>query len=378
MVLFNGTEVNSFKEAIALGDGEVKLVEDISLVGENTSINSNIVLDLNGFNIQVECRDEDRISIQKDGKLTLKDSVGSGKIFVTKTYTEGYKTGAIANYGGEFVMESGHIYTALEDAGNNGQFCISVMDDDAKVTINGGYIEAGWYGISGNGSKTRNSTIIINGGSIVSTSDFAIYHPQTGKLIVNGGVISGAGGAVAMNNGEFISNGGTYTSFGSNSADYIQHTNDGTYGLADAAININSKYGVSETEIKGGTIVGKQPILVNTAKFDSVVTIEGGKFIGEDLSVVKEYLAEGITLSETGDVLVPSPVHEDKNIYKDLGAINTSLSGLTIQYIDSELVKKVENGDKTALYELEKISRFSEDEVIKKYAKDKLKFLLQK
>lgn len=69
-------------------------------------------------------------------------------------------------------------------------------------TITGGKIEAGWSAVLGNGKyKTQNSVIRIEGGELISTSDYAVYLPQSGTTTISGGKVYGAGGGVCINRG---------------------------------------------------------------------------------------------------------------------------------------------------------------------------------
>ena len=138
-------------------------------------------------------------------------------------------------------MESGHIYSVIpKKTADNGQFGIGAYDN-SKVTINGGTVESGWYAIAGNGSGVQTTAITINGGTLVSTSDYAIYHPQFGTLTINdGAIVYGAAGAIAMKRGNLVVNGGTLTSKG------IGDTGtwgDGTGNLGKAALNFCAPYG---------------------------------------------------------------------------------------------------------------------------------------
>ena len=113
--------------------------------------------------------------------------------------------------------------------------------------MNGGKIEAGWYAVSGNGTnRTYDGDITINGGELVSVADYAIYNPQKGTLAVNGGVVCGQAGGIALNAGDLVMSGGTVTSKGKgDTGDW----GDGTGGLDNAAINVNAKYGDAAAKI---------------------------------------------------------------------------------------------------------------------------------
>ena len=81
--------------------------------------------------------------------------------------------------------------------------------------MNGGQIKVGWYCIAGNGQDiAKTSTIIINGGKLISVSDYALYLPHNGITIINGGVVDGAAGAISLNRGSLTINGGSFSSDG--------------------------------------------------------------------------------------------------------------------------------------------------------------------
>ena len=364
-----------FQEEVSKTKAKIVLDSELSLIGQKTKIYGDITIDLNGNKLHMENKTADSINVYSGGKLTLMDSKGTGKIYCTKTYPEGYKVNLITlNGDAKFVMNSGLIDTGLDNPGVNGHYAIGVYDA-GKVIINGGKINAGWFAISGNGSETtKDAEIVINGGTIISLSNFAIYHPHPGKITINGGVISGAGGAVAFNAGEFVFNNGTFTSTGSEDIQFGDYSKDGTYGLADAAININCKYGDVGGNINGGTIVSKKPVLINEDKYTPSLVIKGGMFIGEDVSYLQEYCAEGVSINSDGSIstddsvnLVNSSSIDTVELNKMLGSIGSCLEGLTKQYVETELIQKYEQGDINSYFTLQKILRFSDDKEIREY-----------
>lgn len=50
-------------------------------------------------------------------------------------------------------------------------------------------------------TKRKNSVIRIEGGELISTSDYAVYLPQSGTTTISGGKVYGAGGGVCINRG---------------------------------------------------------------------------------------------------------------------------------------------------------------------------------
>ena len=282
----------------------VKVLNDVDMTTDgNLTVNvgKDIVLDMNGHSIKGANADYKNILVS--GKLTLMDSKenSTGKIYAETPYQYGVYDKPLVYVGskGEFVMESGHIYSVIpEKTADNGQFGIGAYDN-STVTINGGTVESGWYAIAGNGSGVQTTAITINGGTLVSTSDYAIYHPQFGTFTINdGAVVYGAAGAIAMKRGNLVVNGGTLTSKG------IGDTGtwgDGTGNLGKAALNFCAPYGDVAATIKGGTITAEgDAVLIDakpTAGKTVTLAIEGGKYSSD----VSKYCAAGFTATPNAD-----------------------------------------------------------------------------
>lgn len=128
-----------------------------------------------------------------------------------------------------------------------------------KLTVNGKVtLEKGGIAISTNGTDLSNATITINKGAVISSNeDGAIYLPS-GKLIMNGGTISGPTGiqicaGSANINSEFQLNGGTVIATGDD-----QRTSKGTGdglipdGAAISVVNRGYPNGVPTVAINGG------------------------------------------------------------------------------------------------------------------------------
>lgn len=282
----------------------VKVLNDVDMTTDgNLTVNvgKDIVLDMNGHSIKGANADYKNIMVW--GKLTLKDSKenSTGKIYAETPYQYGVYDKPLVYVGskGEFVMESGHIYSVIpEKTADNGQFGIGAYDN-STVTINGGTIESGWYAIAGNGSGVQTTTITINGGTLVSTSDYAIYHPQFGTLTINdGAVVYGAAGAIAMKRGNLMVNGGTMTSKGIGDTG---NWGDGTGNLGKAALNFCAPYGDVAATIKGGTITAEGDAVLIDAKPTEgktvTLAIEGGTYSSD----VSKYCAAGFTATPNAD-----------------------------------------------------------------------------
>ena len=300
------TRYATLQEAVnaATAGQTVTVITDVDMTsGKNITVNAgqDIVLDMNGHSIKGANADNKNILVR--GKLTLKDSKenSTGKIYAETPYQYGVYDKPLVNVDGtgEFVMESGHIYSVIpEKTVDNGQFGIGAYDN-SKVTINGGTIESGWYAIAGNGSGVQTTTITINGGTLVSTSDYAIYHPQFGTLTINDGtVVYGAAGAIAMKRGNLVVNGGTMTSKGIGDTG---NWGDGTGNLGKAALNFCAPYGDVTATITGGTITAEgDAVLIDAQPTEGktvTLAIEGGTYSSD----VSKYCAAGFTATPNTD-----------------------------------------------------------------------------
>lgn len=300
------TRYTTLQDAVdaATAGQTVTVITDVDMTsGKNITVKEgqNIVLDMNGHSIKGANADHKNILVK--GKLTLKDSKenSTGKIYAETPYQYGVYDKPLVYVGskGEFVMESGHIYSVIpEKTADNGQFGIGAYDN-SKVTINGGTVESGWYAIAGNGSGVQTTAITINGGTLVSTSDYAIYHPQSGTLTINdGAVVYGAAGAIAMKRGNLVVNGGTMTSKGIGDTG---NWGDGTGNLGNAALNFCAPYGDVKATITGGTITAEgDAVLIDaqpTEGKEVSLAISGGTFSSD----VSKYCAAGFTATPNPD-----------------------------------------------------------------------------
>jgi uncharacterized repeat protein (TIGR02543 family) len=334
--------------AAAQADDVVKLLDNVDLMATGLTIAENITLDLNGFNIKAGEQIDNDIVVPAGKKLTLVDNStdADGKIYTEQAYT-----GAVTGYGlirvaGELLMQSGNIYAVIEsDPANLGQFAV-VIAAGGKVTVEGGQIKAGWYAISNNGNNTG-STIIVSGGELISTADFAIYNPaKESTVTVSGGVVYGAAGGIAMNRGELTVTGGTITSKDQGTTGTW---GDGTGGMSNAAISASGKYESVEVEITGGTIIaeGTAVMITNGTTNPVEVAISGGQF---SHVVPAEYCAPGFAPVTEPNAQGKYEV-EDKRIYIFDGSTMSNIATSPSGAIAWEIVgSTMSAGDKDKIY----------------------------
>ena len=313
-MIVGGDSYSTLAGAVAAANANdvVKLLDNVDVTAAGLTIGTNMTLDLNGFNIKAGEQLANNINVPAGVKLTLVDNSANaeGKIYTEEAYTGSVNGYGVVRVSGEFLMQSGNIYTVIEsDPANLGQFAV-VLGAGGKATIEGGQIKAGWYAISNNGNNTG-STIIVSGGELISTADFAIYNPaKESTVTVSGGVVYGAAGGIAMNRGELTVTGGTITSKDQGSTGTW---GDGTGGLSNAAISASGKYESVEVEISGGTIIaeGTAVMITNGTTNPVEVAISGGQF---SHVVPAEYCADGFAPVTEPNAQGKYEV-EDKRIY---------------------------------------------------------------
>lgn len=347
------TEYATLKAAVydaTAGQTVVTLINDVDLTTDDeleVGKLQNIVLDMNGHSIKGANADYKNICVS--GKLTLMDSKenSTGKIYAETPYQDGVydKPLVEVNNGGEFVMESGHINSV--PAGNH-QFVIGAYYN-SKVIINGGTIESGWYAINGSNDEYQSPTITINGGTLVSTSDYAIYHPQSGTLTINSGaVVYGAGGAIDMKRGNLVVYGGIMTSKGKGNTD---KWGEGTGDPDKAALNFCKPYGNVTATIKGGTITAAgDAVLIDAQPTEgktATLAIEGGTYSSD----VSKYCSPGYTatpnadgtyrVSYFGNVVLVVYDNSNKTIVEAGGTLNIDMDQVNKIWVPEAGVKGV-------------------------------------
>lgn len=332
------------------GQTVVTLINDVDLTTDDeleVGKGQDIVLDMNGHSIKGANADYKNICVS--GKLTLKDSKenSTGKIYAETPYQYGVYDKPLVEVinDGQFVMESGHINSV--PAGNH-QFVIGAYYN-SKIIINGGTIESGWYAINGSNDGDQNTTITINGGTLVSTSSYAISHPQSGTLTINSGaVVYGAGGAIDMKRGNLVVTGGIMTSKG------IGDTGNWGEGTGDpdkAALNFCAPYGNVTATIKGGTITAEgDAVLIDAQPTEGktvTLAIEGGTYSSD----VSKYCSPGFTatpnadgtyrVSYFGNVVLVVYDNSNKTIVEAGGTLNIDMDQVNKIWVPEAGVKGV-------------------------------------
>ncbi len=219
------------------------------------------------------------------------------------------------NINSSFIMNGGRIealYGTEEE--NTGGVAIAAFKD-TEVTINGGTIISFSFAIISNGSyigsnnEGTNAKFNINGGTITSMTDTAIYAPQIGGVTtVTGGEITGRTG-IEIRSGTLNISGGTI--IGNGEYNQVPNTNGTTTSGAAIAIAQHTTAQAIIVNITGGyfsaevPISNANPLNHDQATFNEVnIKVKGGKFTGENLDEVINNIPEGYTILEDGSVII--------------------------------------------------------------------------
>lgn len=238
-------------------------------------------------------------------------------------------------------------------------FLVTEADITSKCT---------YAAIQGNGTK-HGTSITINGGKISGLLT-AIYHPQYGKMTVNGGEIEGAT-AIEMRAGKLVVNSGTMIGNGDPFESDPNGNGATTLGAAVAAVQHTTKLDLS-VEINGGTLQGARAFyqanlqnngkealekisitLGKSADYDGVINVDSAEATIEDDQSTRYYmtLQQAVDAAEDDETVV---------VVKDLSAsgaeyfitlddesktVTVDLNGKTLLYTGSGTGSNPQNGE---------------------------------
>ncbi len=222
------------------------------------------------------------MDISENGTLNLENA----NITFTSAATNG-----IQLWSGALNLDENSSITAVSDTD-----AILVLNDasdtNTKINIRGSINTVGGYAITGNGQTTAPNSTEINiyeTASIVSTETTAIYHPQNGTLNIYGGTVSGKLCAVEIRGGNMNISGGKLTSTADSFSAEANGSGLTTEGAAIAvsqhATELPINVTVSDGEFSGVYAIYENDFQNTRPSENVVITINGGTFNGEILSV---------------------------------------------------------------------------------------------
>ena len=287
-----GAPYTSLASAIAsAGDGqEIQLTKDANITSAIT-VDKNLTLDLNGKDIHGT---DTRIFNVTAGTLEL---TGSGSLTSTGIVS-GSSVIRVGSNNNSTVLKAGLIVGKDVTISGPGSYGVTVFGSKTMETVFiNGTVSSYSGAVSGNGiSSYWGTTITINEtANLSATNGPAIYHPQDGTLIINGGAMTGQTG-VEVKGGTVIINDGTFAS--NYSGDLVvdnEPNSDGgnSLGYALSVVEKSGYAGKADVTIYGGTfnspiVKGISPEKPNTGK-ENKLTVYGGTFSSDP----KAYVAEG-------------------------------------------------------------------------------------
>lgn len=322
----NGVGYQSFEKAVAAAkDGQtVTLLADASTTP--VTIDKGVTIDLGGHTLSLtgKVKQDDAGITFTGGSSTIKNGTivdtcqiartfavvitGQGTALTMEDATltvqvpksgDGY--GMRVLDGAELTLNDGAVVNSASVSGNTGYIYGitvygsargAVFDEETatKLTVNeGATVEAYAFAVSGNGDGKKDNTLItINGGKLVSKAGPAIYHPQYGKLVINGGTLDGCSG-VEIRAGELTVNGGTIKGDTTETIVYRKDQIGGSNSVDGGGIIVaqhSTKLPVKVT-VNGGTIEANTAFIQHNVMEndqDSIDKIEmsitGGEFVG--------------------------------------------------------------------------------------------------
>ena len=365
----NGTQHYSFAEAVAAAeDGDtITLLADAETAP--LSIEKGLTIDLASHKLSIVggtgAQGEGGLyfksgtSVIKNGTLldergTLRSIAIVAEGAATSLTTEGVEVlvtvpqsgdsyGMRVIDGAEATLNNGTVIKAQKVDGRSGYiYGVTVYGNGTeatydeltatKLTVNdGATIEAHAFAVSGNGDRKKHNTLItINGGTLVSEIGTGIYHPQYGKLVVNGGIIQGSTG-IEMRAGELEVNGGTIKGDLNETITYPSGGGNTVDGAGIAVMQHTTKLPIKVT-VNGGTVEADTAFMqqnIQNNDQDAVdqidLSVTDGEFIGkidsENFKAVdgKGFVAGGsFSDKAVKDVLVENAaiaVHSDETPY---------------------------------------------------------------
>ena len=275
-------------------NGVIKLTENVTLTERwEVAANTEITLDLNGYSITSAGQ-----VIMNNGKLTITDNKGGGKIVSTGSQAIGVGSNSVTNIQ-KAIVES------VEGAVITGRAIgaiINIYDGTFSASDNAV--------IAGNGSDREGTgnTINISGGVFngkITTPGYVacgIYAPWKDNINVTGGTfnITGGAGIVARAGNVTVTNA------------VFNTTGNATGKVGDSRVVVPCSAIVFDSQANYPAMNNDSVIHVVSGKFNSEmnavsmikndnetdrVAVTGGTFSTD----VKEYLAEGKILQKNGD-----------------------------------------------------------------------------
>ena len=311
VAVVDGTYYSTLSAAItaASAGATVKLIADVT---ESVTVASDkdIVLDLNGKTLT----SPDKDSVNVEGRLTVQDSAGNGKIAVAKAISVDGANAILTVNGG-----------IIESAKDYGIYALN----GGSATVNDGVINSLYAPLTGN-NTTGDMNFTVKGGTLTAQQGPAIYMPGQGNLTITAGTLNGG---ISLRMGQVHISGGTINAVTENidsPAEYYDWS--GNAWLPDALYVFGGTY-TSENEDYGNSLS---------------LTITGGTFncTNEQGSAIAIYdlgKTEQAAAIKISDDAVLNTNAENRSAYQVLSLADIGVENPAEEYGNDKFVGKVDS-----------------------------------
>ncbi len=278
------------------GDGTYKLLKDVTTTARLTPgiACSNWTLDLNGHTLT---------STATDCAILLSRAGTSSKPKTFNLIDSSDEKGGILKVNpavniGIQVSGSYNQVTIGEGVTIDGD-CVALLGSNQTLTVNGTINGGNDFAVATNGSTTKNATIIVNEGAVLTSDVAAMYLPGNEGLTatINGGTITGGNTGIELRAGQLVVNGGDITS----TATEYGYTPNGngttTKGAAIAVVQHTTLLPI-DAQVLGGTLTGLNQIAVVDAQANDLKDVS---VKAKDDLIVTTTIPDGFKWASNGD-----------------------------------------------------------------------------
>ncbi|MBR6139440.1 MAG: hypothetical protein IKQ12_07740 [Prevotella sp.] len=278
------------------GDGTYKLLKDVTTTARLTPgiACSNWTLDLNGHTLT---------STATDCAILLSRAGTSSKPKTFNLIDSSDEKGGIlkVNPDANLAIQVSGKYNQVtigEGVTIDGN-CVALLSENQTLTVNGTINGGNDFAVATNGSTTKNATIIVNEGAVLTSDVAAMYLPGNEGLTatINGGTITGGTTGIEIRAGQLVVNGGDITS----TATEYGYTPNGngttTKGAAIAVVQHTTLLPI-DAQVLGGTLTGLNQIAVVDAQANDLKDVS---VKAKDDLIVTTTIPDGFKWASNGD-----------------------------------------------------------------------------
>ena len=342
----------TLQEAVDAATTENSTVTLLKDVTEDITISTGVtMLDLSGKTLTNKAG-KHTITVEKDGKLSISDSVGTGVVDNTSHGKAAiYNKGEVTLNGGTFTRSQENGSSKTENGGNSFYTLLNhgAMTIKERATVNQGadgkgkfssLVENGYYSydIAENDSSDA-PTLIVSGGTLYGGLN-TIKNDEGGVLEITGGEIKNSAQACVLNWNKASITAGTFTL---------------SSGEATVMVGKYSDQAVGDTKISGGTFTAPNDIpmiarmSVNGTDYGvgTSTSITGGTFSGDVAAYIPSDYIQGTdgTVAQLGETNAVAKV--DDTYYKTLAEAVAAANNATVTLLKDVTANVTIPADKT-------------------------------